>query len=600
MSYFCFYNDMEKEYTNLHRGLVLKYFWQEVKKFKVSFFAIIILTIVSSSLDVYIPLQYLKLWNILSTNDFSIVSGAKIIILFILLLNFSRWIIRRTSGFLLSYFEAGVIAGLRKQAFSYLIGHSHSFFANNFGGSLTHRVNKYARAFEKLADRMALDGLPLLIRGVGTIIAIYTLLPKYSLILGVFCVVFLVTTFIYIRYKLKYDILSSAAESKTTGAITDSIGNHSSIQLFTGHEYEKDRVGEVIDKQKKANVINWYLWEGLSAVQSLYSFSIEFIIFWIALGDWKLSLITLPVIVLLQSYVIRLIENLWGFGSIVRAYYESFSDAEEMAVILNTPYEVLDNPTEVAKNIKGEVVFENVTYIYENNKSKVLDNFSITIPAGQKVAIVGSSGAGKTTFVRLIMRLFNLTSGKILIDGIDINNISQKKLRDNIAFVPQEPILFHRTLLENIRYGRRDATDEEVKEAAILAHCDKFIDSLPLNYQTYVGERGIKLSGGERQRVAIARAILKNAPILILDEATSSLDSQSEALIQDALKKLIQGKTTIVIAHRLSTIRQMDRIVVIEKGKIVEDGTHEELANKKSGLYKKLWDLQAGGFKKEI
>jgi len=591
---------MEKEYTNLHRGLVLKYFWQEVKKFKVSFFAIIILTIVSSSLDVYIPLQYLKLWNILSTNDFSIVSGAKIIILFILLLNFSRWIIRRTSGFLLSYFEAGVIAGLRKQAFSYLIGHSHSFFANNFGGSLTHRVNKYARAFEKLADRMALDGLPLLIRGVGTIVAIYTLLPKYSLILGIFCVVFLVTTFIYIRYKLKYDILSSAAESKTTGAITDSIGNHSSIQLFTGHEYEKDRVGEVIDKQKKANVINWYLWEGLSAVQSLYSFSIEFIIFWIALGDWKLSLITLPVIVLLQSYVIRLIENLWGFGSIVRAYYESFSDAEEMAVILNTPYEVLDNPTEVAKNIKGEVVFENVTYIYENNKSKVLDNFSITIPAGQKVAIVGSSGAGKTTFVRLIMRLFNLTSGKILIDGIDINNISQKKLRDNIAFVPQEPILFHRTLLENIRYGRRDATDEEVKEAAILAHCDKFIDSLPLNYQTYVGERGIKLSGGERQRVAIARAILKNAPILILDEATSSLDSQSEALIQDALKKLIQGKTTIVIAHRLSTIRQMDRIVVIEKGKIVEDGTHEELANKKSGLYKKLWDLQAGGFKKEI
>jgi ATP-binding cassette subfamily B protein len=198
------------------------------------------------------------------------------------------------------------------------------------------------------------------------------------------------------------------------------------------------------------------------------------------------------------------------------------------------------------------------------------------------------------------MRLFNLTSGKILIDGIDINNISQKNLRDNIAFVPQEPILFHRTLLENIRYGRRDATDEEVKEAAILAHCDKFIDSLPLNYETYVGERGIKLSGGERQRVAIARAILKNAPILILDEATSSLDSQSEALIQDALKKLIQGKTTIVIAHRLSTIRQMDRIVVIEKGKIVEDGTHEELANKKSGLYKKLWDLQAGGFKKEI
>ncbi|MEK7060158.1 MAG: ATP-binding cassette domain-containing protein, partial [Patescibacteria group bacterium] len=219
---------------------------------------------------------------------------------------------------------------------------------------------------------------------------------------------------------------------------------------------------------------------------------------------------------------------------------------------------------------------------------------------GQKIAIVGSSGAGKTTFVRLLMRLFNLTSGQITIDGIDISKISQQNLREQIAFVPQDPVLFHRTLMENIRYGRRDATDEEVLKAAQLAHCDDFIEQLPLKYETYVGERGVKLSGGERQRVAIARAILKNAPILVLDEATSSLDSHSEALIQDALIKLIKGKTTIVIAHRLSTIRQMNRIIVLEKGKIIEDGTHEELLNQKSGLYKKLWDLQAGGFKNRI
>ena len=231
---------------------------------------------------------------------------------------------------------------------------------------------------------------------------------------------------------------------------------------------------------------------------------------------------------------------------------------------------------------------------------KVLDNFSLTIPVGQKIAVVGSSGAGKTTFVRLLMRLFNIPSGKIVIDGVDITNISQENLREQIAFVPQDPVLFHRTLMENIRYGRRDASDEEVMNAAHFAHCDDFIDVLPDKYETYVGERGVKLSGGERQRVAIARAILKDAPILILDEATSSLDSHSEALIQDALQKLIKGKTTIVIAHRLSTIRQMDRIIVLEKGKILEDGTHEELANKKDGLYKKLWDLQAGGFKNRI
>ena len=492
------------------------------------------------------------------------------------------------------------MAGLREQAFSNMINHSHSFFANNFSGSLVRKINKYANAFEKLTDRLAADGLPLLVRGVGTVIAIYTLFPKYSYILGVFCIVFLTTAFIYIRYKLKYDIIAAQADTETTGVLSDAIGNHSSIQLFTGHEHEQERAIKVLEKQRKAKSFNWYLWEGFGGVLSFYSVAIEFIVFYIALGDWKLGLLTLPVIVLLQSYLIRLIESLWSFGAIVRAYYEAFADAQEMALIFNTPYEVADELTQVVKNIKGEVVFDNVTYIYENNNMKVLDNFSLKIPAGQKVAIVGSSGAGKTTFVRLLMRLFNLTSGSITIDGVDIKNISQKNLREQIAFVPQDPVLFHRTLIENIRYGRRDATDEEVKIAATLAHCDDFIDNLPKGYETYVGERGIKLSGGERQRVAIARAILKNAPILVLDEATSSLDSHSEALIQDALQNLIKGKTTIVIAHRLSTIRQMDRIIVLEKGKIIEDGTHDELVNKEGGLYKKLWDLQAGGFKNRI
>ena len=592
--------DKEKDYSNLHRMLVLKYFWQVIKHFKVSFFTVVITTVVASILDVYIPFQYLKLWNALSANNFTVVGVAKSIIIFILVLNLFRWAIRRIAGFSLAYFESSVMTGLRQQAFSYMVGHSFSFFVNNFGGSLVRKINKYARAFEKLADRMIFDGLPLLVRGVGTVIAIYTLLPKYSYILGIFCVVFILTAFIYIRYKLKYDILSAESDSETTGVLSDSIGNHSSIQLFTGQKEEDERVRYTTEKQNKIATFNWYLWEGLNAIESFYSLSIEFIVFWIALADWKLGLISLPVIVLLQSYLIRLIENLWSFGSITRAFYESFADAQEMALILDMPYEIIDKPTEIAKNIKGEVAFNNVTYIYKNNNNRILDNFSLIIPAGQKIAIVGPSGSGKTTFVRLLMRLFNLTDGKIMIDGIDISKISQENLREQIAFVPQDPVLFHRTLMENIRYGRRDATDEEVLVASHLAHCDDFIDQLPEKYETYVGERGVKLSGGERQRVAIARAILKNAPILILDEATSSLDSHSEALIQDALVKLIKGKTTIVIAHRLSTIRQMDRIIVIKNGKIMEDGNHEELANKKDGVYKKLWDLQAGGFKNII
>ena len=592
--------DQEKDYSNLRLKLVLKYFWQVIKHFKVSFFTVVITTVVASILDVYIPFQYLKLWNALSANNFTVVGVAKSIIIFVLVLKLFAWAMRRTSGFSLAYFESHVKAGLRDQAFSYMIGHSHSFFANNFSGSLTQKIAKYANAFEKLTDKISQDGLPLFVRSAGMVVAIYTLLPKYSYIFGVFCFVFLLTAFIYTRYKLKYDVLASIADSKTTGVLADAIGNHSSIQFFTGNEYEKKYAGDVIEEQQKATIFNWYLWEGLTVIQSFYIIITEFIIFWVAIGDWQISLITLPVMILLQTYFVRLGDNLWSFAGIVRTYYDGIANAQEMALIFDTPYEIVDKPIEIAKNIKGEVVFDKVTYVYKNNNTKVLDDFSLTVPAGQKIAIVGPSGSGKTTFVRLLMRLFNLIDGKIMIDGIDISKISQENLREQIAFVPQDPVLFHRTLMENIRYGRRDATDEEVLVAAHLAHCDEFIDQLPEKYETYVGERGIKLSGGERQRVAIARAILKNAPILILDEATSSLDSHSEALIQDALVKLIKGKTTIVIAHRLSTIRQMDRIIVIKNGKIVEDGNHDELANKQGGVYKKLWDLQAGGFKNII
>ena len=357
---------MERDYSNLRRGLVLKYFWQIIRQYKLSFFTVIIFTIIGSGLDVYIPFQYLKLLNVLSTNDFTVVSIAKSIIILVLILNLIRWAIRRVSAFSLVYFEANTMAGLRKQAFSYMIGHSHSFFANNFGGSLTQRINKYARAFEKLTDRMASDGLPLVVRGVGILVAFYTLVPRYSYILGVFCAVFLITAFIYIRFKLKYDVIASEADSKTTGVLSDSISNHSSIQLFTGHEYEKERVGEIVQDQKNKVVFNWYLWEGLGTIQLFYTFCTEFIIFWIILNDWKLGLVTLPVIVLLQSYFVRLVDSLWSFGAIVRAYYESFADAYEMTIVLNTPYEIVDNGTQVLSDIEGEVSFDNVTYIYEN------------------------------------------------------------------------------------------------------------------------------------------------------------------------------------------------------------------------------------------
>ena len=272
---------------------------------------------------------------------------------------------------------------------------------------------------------------------------------------------------------------------------------------------------------------------------------------------------SIGVFVLAQTYIIGLAGQLWGMNNMIRKISVSIADSKEMVDILLTPYEIKDIPR--AKKLvthQGEITFKDVCFNF-NETREVLSDLNLIIKPGEKIAVIGPSGAGKTTFVRLIMRLYDLTCGAISIDGQDIHTVTQDSLRENVSFVPQDPILFHRTLMENIRYGRRNATDEEVIKAAELAHCSEFIDELPLKYETFVGERGIKLSGGERQRVAIARAILKKAPILILDEATSSLDSHSEAMIQDALNHLMSGCTTIVIAHRLSTIKKMDRIIAI-------------------------------------
>jgi len=257
--------------------------------------------------------------------------------------------------------------------------------------------------------------------------------------------------------------------------------------------------------------------------------------------------------------------------------------------------EIQDKPNAITLNCtQGQITFNQVKFHYKSTEP-LFQNKSIEIQAGQKVGLVGYSGSGKSTFVNLILRLYDVTDGAILIDGQDIRDVTQDSLRENIAMIPQDPSLFHRSLMENIRYGRIDTTDEEVIEAAKKAHAHGFIEKLQQGYGSLVGERGVKLSGGQRQRIAIARAILKNAPILILDEATSQLDSVTENLIQESLWKLMQNKTTIVIAHRLSTLLHMDRILVFDKGKIVEDGTHSDLLAR-GGVYKNLWDAQVGGF----
>ncbi|MBD3330346.1 ATP-binding cassette domain-containing protein, partial [Candidatus Peregrinibacteria bacterium] len=348
-----------------------------------------------------------------------------------------------------------------------------------------------------------------------------------------------------------------------------------------------------LKKSLKAWDLNVYL----DAIQTLLMIVLEVGIFYIAIKLWVKDIIGIGGFFIIQAYVLEMFHNLFMFGRALRDIYEKIANAEEMTLILQKPHEVKDKSN--AKAIKvtsGSVEFKNVNFSYKAKEESVIENFNLKIKPGEKVALIGPSGGGKSTFVKLLLRLYDIQEGEIIIDGQNIADITQDSLRREVTLVPQEPILFHRTLKENIKYGNRSASNKEIIAASKMAHCHEFIEALSEKYNTLVGERGIKLSGGQRQRVAIARAILSNAKILILDEATSSLDSESEVLIQKALQNLIKNKTTFIIAHRLSTIMSADRIIVLDQGKIIEQGTHADLINKKGSLYNKLWHLQIVGY----
>jgi len=380
-------------------------------------------------------------------------------------------------------------------------------------------------------------------------------------------------------------------DSKMTGALADAITNVTTIKMFSKIPYEIKRFASVTHKLFQARLRSWHAGNLLNLFQSVSMSSIQLFIIFTIINLWAQNKISIGTIVLIQTYVIHIYSNLWDLGRVLRDLYTAMVDAEEMVEILEQKSDISDaNKLEQCLINQGKIQFKDVHFSYVDN-TQVFADLNLTIQPGQKIGIVGESGAGKTTITKLLLRFADIDSGQILIDNQSIYQISQNDLRKNIAFVPQDPILFHRSLLDNIKYGKLDASKKEVMQAAKKAHAHEFILNSPQKYQTFVGERGIKLSGGEKQRVAIARAILKNTPILILDEATSSLDSKSEKLIQVALENLMKNKTTIIIAHRLSTLRKMDKIIVFDNGKIIEQGTHPELIKKK-GQYFNLWTYQ--------
>lgn len=576
----------------------LQIYWRHMERRRALVFIAFFSVVGASIVSVVLPLYFKEFFDVLTGGQSKgeIYSGLISTLIIIAGLEFLEWTLWMFAAFSSIHFQSKTLADLSNTCFKYLHKHSFSYFNNNFAGSLIKRVNYFIHSFEDIAGRIIWELIPLVV-----IISVITaVLVWKNLVLGmaiiVWLLVFLAFNWIFINYKMKYDIKRSAAQTKASGFLADTITNSSNVKLFCGYQRETDSFIKLNDNILKLRMFTWSLDEIFNSVQNFLMILLEVGIFYFAIQLWKNGLFTVGDFVLLQSYVLIVIMRIWNFGKIIRHIYQSLADAEEMTVILNTPHEITDviNAKEL-KVGKGEIEFKRVDFYYQNTR-KILDNFNLFVKSHECLALIGPSGAGKSTVVKLLLRNHDVASGKILIDGQDISRVTQESLWKNISLVPQDPILFHRTLMENIRYGKTEATREEIIKASKLSHCHEFISELSDGYDTYVGERGIKLSGGERQRVAIARAILRDAPILVLDEATSSLDSQSESLIQDALDKLMKNKTVIVIAHRLSTIAKMDRIVFIDEKEIREEGTHEQLLAKEDGQYKKLWQLQAGGF----
>jgi ATP-binding cassette subfamily B protein len=385
-----------------------------------------------------------------------------------------------------------------------------------------------------------------------------------------------------------------------SGIIGDALGHGITIKSFASEDYEEKRLDRSLAKMTDAQYWSWMTSIPADVGRMLLAAATTGILLIMTAHMYQQHAISIAIVALVQLYVIKLVSATQDISDLIKAYEAIMSSAYQSVKTMLVEPTIVDKerPIKIKRGAALDIVFSDVTYSYAdtNAELRAIDSFALHIRPGEKVGFVGYSGSGKTTLTKLLLRFMDVTSGSIKLADIDIRDLSQQDLRDHIAYVPQEPLLFHRSIEENIAYGRPSASKKVIREAAKAAYVDEFATELPKGYDTHVGERGIKLSGGQRQRVAIARAILKDAPILVLDEATSALDSRSEKLIQSALWRLMKGRTALVVAHRLSTIQHMDRIVVMNKGRIEQMGTHEELLQQKRGTYAKLWAHQSGGY----
>ncbi|MFN3188447.1 MAG: ABC transporter ATP-binding protein [Candidatus Paceibacteria bacterium] len=480
------------------------------------------------------------------------------------------------------------------ELYAYLSRHSHNYFSNRFGGALSNKVSNAMDSSGGLMFHILWTFFSESIGLIVTLILFFTIDVR----IGFALVGMLVTVLLFNYYAAKRRralvVRYSEASSKSRGEGVDIIANVGAVRQFVQRETEMNRLSRIFDDRAKKDLDQSFFGEVIMVINSVFSIVMTAVVLILLYALLSQEVITAGTLVLVLGLLGRVSYMFIIIGQALNRFVREYGSIEEGLKEILLPHEINDQSNASVLTVpSGKIEWQKVNFVYGENK--VFNNFNLTIPAGQRLGLVGQSGAGKSTFVSLLLRQHDLSGGKIEIDGQRIDEVTQDSLRANIAVVPQEPALFHRSIRENIAYGKPDATDEEIIEVAKKAQAHDFINELPEKYDTLVGERGVKLSGGQKQRIAIARAMLKDAPILILDEATSALDSESEAAIQKALHFLMSGKTVIAIAHRLSTLREMDRIIVLEAGTIIEDGTHETLKYG-DGTYQRLWEHQAGGF----
>lgn len=523
--------------------------------------------------------------------NYNLISQLKLpILLFIFLRIFINFINR-----LFDYFSLKIMPNFNKDIVirlaKYIQKHSHSYFQNHFGGSIVSNIQIVADTSESILDTVIHKFIYPFFSLLLFKVTMSSVNPILGLIFLCWSLIFISVSY-FLSFRV-YTLSKEFSEKYTTlvGKLIDSITNILAVQLFARRKYEINLLKSISQsKVDKFQELRWAELKRNAAMEMMASALIGILMYYLILQRQERK-ISIGDFALICTLSLSIIDIIWDISRNYIHFIGNIGKCTQALKIIRMPYEVKDAPDALPLNVtQGIIEFKKVFFRYEKHRY-FFKNISIKINKNERVGIVGHSGSGKTTFVNLILRLFDLESGSILIDGQDIKNVTQDSLHQNISFIPQDPLFFHRTILENIKYGNLDAEETEVIAAAQKAHADQFIKTLPQGYHTLVGERGSKLSGGQKQRIAIARVILKNSKILILDEATSALDSETEHYIQESFDKLMKNKTVLVVAHRLSTLIKMDRIIVFKEGKIVEEGNHKDLLQKK-GIYENFWNMQ--------